>query len=111
MKTFAIYDKTGKIKKIISTSRKDIIEKNLSKDHEYIEVDPSVKTGSHQVIDGQVVKDPTFVPKQFSKKKPAMSFTQSFGVTEKDIDACKDIESLKVLLKKMIAPQVIQKGI
>lgn len=107
MKTYAFH-KDGKIKKVFTTTKdREFVEKNLPKDLECIEASKGAKTSSHLVVGGHVVKDPNFVPKPFSIKKPITSFSQSFGVTEAEIDACKDIESLKILMKKMIAPRVI----
>jgi len=107
MKNYALYDKDGTIKKIISTTRKDVIEINLTKDLQYIEVTPDVKIDTHQIMDGEVVTLKDVNPKVFT---PSSITGPEPTITEKDIDACKDVEGLKAILKQMIAPKAITFG-
>jgi hypothetical protein len=57
MKTFAVYDKDGNIKKVISTTRKDLILINIPEGHTHMEVDHNVKTNTHKIQDGVVIKE------------------------------------------------------
>jgi hypothetical protein len=113
MKTFAIYDKDGVIKKVISTTRSNVVGKNLSKAEaenlQYIKVTSDVRAGIHQIVNGRVVKQVVAVKPRFSIRPNVMIDPKSV-VTEKDIDDCKDIDGLKVLLKKMIGPKTISFG-
>jgi hypothetical protein len=105
MRTYAFHDETGKIKKVISTTKGlDFIKLNL-KDLQSIKVDPEVTTNSHKIIDGKPVKQEIIEP-----VKPVISIDSVPIITEKDIDDCKDIDGLKVLLKKMIGPKTISFG-
>jgi hypothetical protein len=105
MKNFALFDETGKIQKIISTTKGlDFIKLNL-KGLQYIKVDSEVKSNSHKIIDGKVVKQDVIEP-----VKPVIVIDPKSIITEKDIDDCKDIEDLKVLMKKMIGPKTISFG-
>ena len=109
MKTYAFYDETGKIKKVISTTKGiDFIKKNFDKGQQYIEVDHDIKTNSHLIVDGKAVKNPDFKPELF--KQPLIPVSHSVGITEKEIDEVKDIEGLKGILKQMIAPKTISFG-
>jgi len=102
MKNFALFDETGKIKKVISTTKGlDFIKLNL-KGLQYLKVDSEVTTNSHKIIDGKPVKQEIIEP-----VKPVISIDSVPIITEKDIDDCKDIDGLKVLLKKMIGPKTV----
>jgi len=105
MKNFALYNETGKIQKVISTTKGlDFIELNL-KGLQYIKVDPEVKSNSHKIIDGKAVKQEIIEP-----VKPVIVIDPKSIITEKMIDDAKDIDGLKVLLKKMIGPKTISFG-
>jgi len=102
MRTYAFHDETGKIKKVISTTKGlDFIELNL-KGLQYLKVDSEVTTNSHKIIDGKPVKQEIIEP-----VKPVIVIDPKPIITEKDIDDCKDIESLKKVLKLMVSPKTV----
>jgi len=55
MKTYAFYDDDGNITKVISTTRNDIVLRNAD-GLRYVKVDRSVKTTTHEMIDGVATK-------------------------------------------------------
>jgi hypothetical protein len=105
MKNFALYDETGKIQKVISTTKgKDFIELNL-KGLQYIKVDSEVTTNSHKIIDGKPLKQEIIpIP------EPDIPIPAQPGITDEDIDKIKDIEDVKTILKQMIGPKTFRSG-
>ena len=101
MKSYAIYDKDGTIKKVIVTTRKDAVESNLAKDMKYIEVGPEVKRSSYQIISGKAEKVKIKVDQKIPYN-PSVVGKSDYPTTDKMIDDIRNIDDLKPILKMML---------
>jgi hypothetical protein len=99
MKTYAFYNGTGQIKKMITTTKGiPFIEKNLPAGLQYVEVPHGVKTTTHDIMNGVAVKKAVpiiFKPKEIIKlPKPI--------ITDLMVDGCITIVDLKRILRQLI---------